>query len=31
MSSDKKNMKNIKKKKFDYISINIIDDIMKNI
>ena len=31
MSSATNNMKNIKKKKFDYISINIIDDIMKNI
>lgn len=31
ISSATNNMKNIKKKKFDYISINIIDDIMKNI
>ena len=31
ISSTTNNMKKIKKKKFDYISINIIDDIMKNI
>ena len=31
ISSTTNNMKKFKKKKFDYISINIIDDIMKNI